>query len=440
MKLDRTTYEAWLLDRIEGNLTPAQEQELDAFLASNADLNADVGELPAITDGGKGFAWKDELKKHYPPTGEPDLARIDDFLIARMEGALDAARVKQLERLLYEQPALQRNAQLIAATKSGTTTVLFQDKSSIARHFPPPGMPDMHRLDDFLVARSEGDLTLQQRVALDALIAQDERAAKQWAVMQSARVPKERIVFADKEQLKKRPVRVVPIGGSAWMKLAAAASIALLLGLGWLLLRGEEQVPVVADQQETPSAKGQPNSADTDPAVKQPETQAHNLDGEQEVGTAPAKEPSPVKEHEEQPVIDRPQPPAPVPSQREQAPALAQSRPAPLERNEQERTPAVALETLGTLPTGEGAVADATHAAEHRTIGEFLTGTLRTEVLGEAAAPERTLNGNDAVAAIDKSLGAITGDRAGVAYANDAKRSRFRLHLGDLALSASRGR
>ena len=42
MILDRTTYEAWLLDRIEGNLTPAQERELDAFLAENPDLGTDI--------------------------------------------------------------------------------------------------------------------------------------------------------------------------------------------------------------------------------------------------------------------------------------------------------------------------------------------------------------------------------------------------------------
>ena len=51
MKLDRTTYEAWLLDRIEGNLTPAQERELDAFLAAHPDLDADISGLPHVDTG-----------------------------------------------------------------------------------------------------------------------------------------------------------------------------------------------------------------------------------------------------------------------------------------------------------------------------------------------------------------------------------------------------
>ena len=47
MILDRITYEAWLLDRIEGNLTPEQERQLDAFLAANPDLPADLGAFPS---------------------------------------------------------------------------------------------------------------------------------------------------------------------------------------------------------------------------------------------------------------------------------------------------------------------------------------------------------------------------------------------------------
>ena len=48
MNLDRGTYEAWLLDRIEGRLTPAQEHELDAFLAANPDLRAGADALPEV--------------------------------------------------------------------------------------------------------------------------------------------------------------------------------------------------------------------------------------------------------------------------------------------------------------------------------------------------------------------------------------------------------
>ncbi|MEO8066518.1 MAG: hypothetical protein ABI599_02370 [Flavobacteriales bacterium] len=434
--MDRTTYEAWLLDRIEGNLTPDQEQELDAFLAANADLRADIGELPTVTDSGAGFSWKNELKKHYPPVGEPDAARIDDFLIARMEGTLDAERVKQLERLLYERPELQRNAELIAATKSGAITIPFQNKSSIVRHFPPQGMPDMHRLDDFLVARLEGDLTLQQRLAIDSLIAQDERVAKQWTAMQRTRVPQEPIVFGEKKQLKKRSARVIPISGSPWMKLAAAASIALLLGLGWLLLRNDEQVNGIAEQPEVVA-----------PTVPKEQVQEQGQEQEQQgSGTntvaAPAHEKSPVQGQKEQPV-NSPQPERRelVPRQREEAPAMADVHRPAMERTNDAAQPVGVNVTPGLPPAPlDEALATNDLGDERQTIGELVAGTLRREVIGNSSPMPAPLNGSDVLAAVDKGLGTISGDRAGVALQRDQKRSRFRLHLGDLALSASTGR
>ena len=75
MKLNRETYEAWLLDRMEGQLSPAQEKELDAFLRANPDLLSEAGTLPNVVDDGTEFPWKKLLHKAYPPTGEPDTAR-----------------------------------------------------------------------------------------------------------------------------------------------------------------------------------------------------------------------------------------------------------------------------------------------------------------------------------------------------------------------------
>ena len=47
-RIDHNNYEAWLLDRLEGNLTPRQEQQLDAFLAANPGLDPGLGELPTV--------------------------------------------------------------------------------------------------------------------------------------------------------------------------------------------------------------------------------------------------------------------------------------------------------------------------------------------------------------------------------------------------------
>ena len=75
------------------------------------------------------------------------------------------------------------------------------------------------------------------------------------------------------------------------------------------------------------------------------------------------------------------------------------------------------------------------------TLGETLAATLRERVLDQAAQDVRPLDGNDAVAAVDKGLKAVGGERAGLSVArDDAGRNRgFNLRLGrNLAISASR--
>ena len=48
-RIDHTNYEAYLLDRMEGTLSPAQEHDLEAFLLANPHLMPDDEELPSLT-------------------------------------------------------------------------------------------------------------------------------------------------------------------------------------------------------------------------------------------------------------------------------------------------------------------------------------------------------------------------------------------------------
>ena len=233
MNLDRTTYEAWLLDRIEGRLTPEQERQLEAFLAADPDIRTELDELPVVDDARITFDAKELLKKNYPPTGEPDASRLNDFLVAHVEGDLTKEQEQMLDRFLYEHPDAQRDARMMMASKARLDEIRFDDKPSIERHFPPQGLPDKHRLTDFLIAAHEGDLASEQRAALDRYVDEHPDAQREQRLITMTRVQPERIVFIGKEQLKKREVRVVTL----WPRLAAAASVALLIGVAWWLLR-----------------------------------------------------------------------------------------------------------------------------------------------------------------------------------------------------------
>ena len=93
MKLDRTTYEAWLLDRLEGSLSPAQLRKLDDFLRANPDLAAEAeamtGDPPKLDAEAPRFPGKAGLKRALPPLGLPTAPTLQDFLVAAAEGDLD---------------------------------------------------------------------------------------------------------------------------------------------------------------------------------------------------------------------------------------------------------------------------------------------------------------------------------------------------------------
>ena len=449
MKPDRETYEAWLLDRMEGKLTAAQEAVLDAFLRLNPDLVAGSGELPTVADAELEFPAKDLLRKTYPPTGRIDANKLDDFLVARLEKELDPEQEKQLERYLYEHPESERQAALMALAKVPNELVPFAEKETVERYFPPKGMPDAHRLTDFLIADLEGDLSATQQQALKQFVADNKAAQHQQRLVAAVRVVPEAWVYADKAGLKKRESRVVAL----WPRLAAAASIALLLSAGWWLLRERPtDNPEVARVEKQVQPVEPATKEATVPArnVVQPnETAAptHATDGEPKTGTAPAsrrqdvvtpkekprESPNGQQQPKEQPgILPSPQiAPSPLP---DIEPELAQHTPEPVPAD------TAHAGNPSTARPGTDELAMANPRGSDQSLATFVANTLRNDVLDK---PQRaaTLDGGDALALADKALGAVTGGQGGVKVQRTSVGERFQVRLGrNLSISASRGR
>jgi hypothetical protein len=433
MNIDRDTYEAWLLDRLEGRLTAEQERALDAFLAANPDLQAGPGDLPSIDAGAASFGDLASLKRTYPPQGLPDAARIDEFLIARGEGDLGAEQVKAVERFLFEHPEHERAARLVAAARIASSAVPLPGKEKLEKHFPPIGLPDRERIGDFLIAAAEGDLDAAQRKALATLVASDAALQHQQRLVNAARVPREAVVFAGKSSLKKAGGRVVPLWsfGSQVVRYAAAASVVLVLGMGLWVLRsgggGTTQVAVLPEA-SVPN-RGAGGAVGVVPGVG---------------GGASTQIAAPAEVGER-----------PVPAQRSVTPARRRaSQPGPsrveprvAERRGPERSAPVKVE-VPSVPFSQEpdqGIASASDprgtAVQPRTVSELLVAGVRERVLDEPTADDRPLDKRDAVALADKGLKGITGGTGGVQVERSAKRDRFKVRLGDgLAFSGSIGR
>jgi hypothetical protein len=436
-RIDHSNYEAWLLDRIEGKLTADEERELATFLLIHPELDPGVEELPSIASMQQRMDALDReaLKRELPPTAAVDAHNVNDHLVARLESDLTSAQRDALAAYLVLHPEHQRAERLFALTKLVPEAMAFAHKQATYRALPPLGMPSRHTLDDFLVARLEGDLTADQDTALSNYLASEAAAARSWALMQAARIPAEPIVFADKASLKKGGL-VIAIGFSRTMvRLAAAASVALLLGMAWwALTRTEIPGEQVAEEVKSLSEDG-PSTSNEDARPVAVDTARGSVRDGVKPGAGGREERTPGREnrfqHEEKPEL--------VPDQQVPQSPMAHEPKVPLQQLPESPEPYVPV----AVPDEEPALAQSAPQAGKPvpTLGQALTGAVREDVLGQPRHEERPLDGTDAVAAVDAGLKAVAGERAGLSVERDSdgRRKRFDLRLGrNLAISASR--
>lgn len=440
--IDHSNYEAWLLDRLEGRLTPEQERELHAFLLQHPHLAPGDDVLPSVESINLALSAveKEWLKKRIPPVGAVDAHSVELHLIARLEGDLTTGELAALRIFLEDHPEHQRAERIYALTKLVPQAMAYATKRELKRHFPPQGMPNDLNLDDLLVARLEGELTREQETAVERFLAHDETRQRAWVLMQATRSSATYLVFADKEGLKKKEGRVIPFTFGTWAVRLAAASVALLIGLGLWFLRS----PDVHEREiaRVPSTNVVPQEQVVQDEV--PEHAAPNAPGTSDAEQLKDATPPARNETVTPFAPQRQQPVSPPRIDRVEEPMLAQDAPAPGQKNEPIDAPVIpptpeANETLASAPTVK--TATTASATNTTTLGELLATTVRDRVLEKPARDEQALDGEDAIAMVDRTLKVVGGDRAGLdvgSKAYDGKR-RFDLRLGrNFSISASR--
>ena len=449
-RIDLTNYEAWLLDRLEGNLTPQQERDLDAFLAAHPGLDTGPGELPGLHEPAARLSAADKqaLKRTLPPAGLP-AEPIDDFLIARLEGDLTAEQQDALRVYLLHHPEHRHAERLYALTKLVPEALRSAGRHALVRQLPPEGIPSRNTLDDFLVARLEGDLTPAQEQALAQLLEQDPGAARAWQLIQRTKVSSGSVVYPEKGALHKGG-RVIAwrAARAPWMEpLLRAAAVALLIGLAWwALLPSGGSTDQVA---EVPA---------TEPTAK--EHQQGTVKPVQDEGALPEDAKEEVLKAAPSPQLAAAKGGVPRTSQRVEAvqphdPSLPlipeggdRQAPPDLEHVPQPRVAEEPVHPVAhveeqVVPTVASAAAPSAMASQASGIpvGTYLANTVRSRVLDPGTRVDGPLGGEDALALVDKGLRTVTGDQAGLDVARDpdGRMRKFELRLGrNLAVTAHR--
>ncbi len=441
MKLDRTTYEAWLLDRMEGTLSPAQLRELDDFLRANPDLAAEVphGDPPMLRAEDPGFDDKASLKRTLPPQGLPTPTTLPDFLVALGEGDLDPQQQRALAEYLDQHPEARNDARLMALARLTPPPEPMPTRETLRRTFPPTGAVDRHRLTDFLIAELEGTLDAGGRAALQAFLAAHPEAERERRLVAATRLRPEAVRFPARDALYRGRGRVLPLfHRPAFYRYAAAAALLLGLGLWALLDRPDPDRAGLAELREAPAAPQRPEQRAPAPTGGSAQRPAALPGGPQD---PPQRSATTHGDHRtnERTLRD----PAGTTEDARERTLLAHMEPLrhhPIGTRAQNPIPVDPAPLAASVPTPDEFLAVATAAAPP-TLGGLIAQRLRNKVLDQPGADARPLDEGDALAVVDKGLRRIGGEAAGLAVQRRGRRiTRFDLRLGaGLAVSANRG-
>ena len=99
MKPDRSNYEIWFTDWLDGNLTEKQVEELKVFLKENPDLNEELNGLISVSLNPPDslFSGKDGLKKS--PENFSDHS-LNNLCIASLENDLTPGQKAELNEII----------------------------------------------------------------------------------------------------------------------------------------------------------------------------------------------------------------------------------------------------------------------------------------------------------------------------------------------------
>lgn len=129
MKLDRTTYEIYLIDYLDGKLDAVEVSELLLFLEQNPDLKEEfdgLGEISLAKETKPAFDASALKKPEYDAAGK----NHETLLVAYMEGDLDASQQKELNRTFALYPELRKDAELFKQTRlQPDLAVTYKNKS-----------------------------------------------------------------------------------------------------------------------------------------------------------------------------------------------------------------------------------------------------------------------------------------------------------------------
>jgi len=132
MKIDRSNYEIWLIDYLDGNLSDQQMDQLNLFLTENPDLKEEFNELAdsRLVPSDRSFPNKERLKKspHELPSSQ-----FEYLSVANLENDLDGAQKKELTEIIENDPTKKEVFEQIQKLRLTPGKISYKDKNLLLK-------------------------------------------------------------------------------------------------------------------------------------------------------------------------------------------------------------------------------------------------------------------------------------------------------------------
>jgi hypothetical protein len=135
MSIDRSNYEVWFIDWLDGNLNSFQTIELYNFLDLNPDLKEEFIDLPNIplTSPQNQYPFKNTLKRTVDEISE---SQFEYLSAAYLENDLSDLQKSEVDEIIAKDPQKKRAFELINKIHLSPTTIKFNYKKQLLKRTP----------------------------------------------------------------------------------------------------------------------------------------------------------------------------------------------------------------------------------------------------------------------------------------------------------------
>jgi len=262
MKISRDNYEAYFLDYHEGQLSPDMVQEVLFFVELNPDLRNTFEEFEAVSlvdDQNIVFEKKSSLKKNrvLVPSVINEL-NYEEYLVGETEGILNAEELIALEEFILGNPQFEKDRILYSMTHLfPEKDITFEAKDALKRKAIHVGPITAETFEAFMARELEDDLSTDEKHQLAEFMQYNPHLDKDRELYTNTILTAETdIIYENKSGLKRS---VIPVRHLIYYALSAAASLALIFSIYFLLDRNEIH-PVIAEQGKIENKINEPGS------------------------------------------------------------------------------------------------------------------------------------------------------------------------------------